>query len=72
MRANPHFGLPQSRYFSTTSLTIGRKKPYSRSKRLSYSVKNRANVMDRAASPWKEAMTAARKGESGRENANSR
>ena len=25
MRANPHRGLPQSRYFSTTSLTIGRK-----------------------------------------------
>ena len=33
---------------------------------------NRANVMDRTASPWKEAMTAARKGESGRENVNSR
>jgi hypothetical protein len=28
--------------------------------------------MDRTASPWKEAMTAARKGESGRENVNSR
>jgi hypothetical protein len=27
--------------------------------------------MDRTASPWKEAMTAARKGESGRENINS-
>jgi hypothetical protein len=26
--------------------------------------------MDRAASPWKEAMTAARKRESGRENVN--
>jgi len=28
--------------------------------------------MDRTASPWKEAMTAARRGESGRENVNSR
>jgi hypothetical protein len=36
------------------------------------SLKNRANVMDRTASPWKAAMTAARKGESGRENVNSR
>jgi hypothetical protein len=27
MRANPLRGLPQSRYFSTTSLTTGRKKP---------------------------------------------
>jgi len=40
MRANPLRGLPQSRYFSTTSLTTGRKKRYSRSKRLSYSARN--------------------------------
>jgi len=25
IRANPELGLPQSRYFSTTSLTMGRK-----------------------------------------------
>ena len=30
------------------------------------------NVVDRTASPWKEAMTAARKGGSGRKNVNSR
>jgi len=34
MRANPQRGLPQSRYFSTTSLTIGRKKPPSFASRL--------------------------------------
>jgi hypothetical protein len=34
--------------------------------------KKRANVMDRTASPWKEAMTAARKGESGSWNVNPR
>jgi hypothetical protein len=34
MRANPHFGLPQSRYFSTTSLTISRKNPPSFASRL--------------------------------------
>jgi len=34
MRANPLRGLPQSRYFSTTSLTIGRKKPPSFASRL--------------------------------------
>jgi ketol-acid reductoisomerase len=44
MRANPQRGLPQSRYFSTTSLTIGRKYPYSRSKRPSYSVRNLSRV----------------------------
>ena len=34
MRAKPHFGLPQSRYRSTTSLMIGRKKPRSFASRL--------------------------------------
>jgi hypothetical protein len=34
MRANPHFGLPQSRYFSTTPLTIGLKNPPSFASRL--------------------------------------
>jgi hypothetical protein len=36
------------------------------------SLKKRANVMDRAASLWKEAMTARRKGESDQENVNRR
>ncbi len=42
-RANPHFGLPQSRERSTTSLMTGRKNPYSFWKRLSYSARNLSN-----------------------------